>query len=81
MEQIYRIGIGHGNGTMKVIFVVDGLIVKKVLKDGTAKIGEKYLKAIGECATEYLEKPDESEYTCSLLLNQSGHPRNRGSEL
>ena len=42
--------------TNKVHSVVDDLIVKKVLKDGTADIGEKYLKAIGECATEYAEK-------------------------
>ena len=42
--------------TNKVHSVVDDLIVKKVLKDGTAEIGEKYLKAIGECATEYTEK-------------------------
>lgn len=42
--------------TNRVHSVVDDLIVKKVLKYGTAEIGEKYLKAIGECATEYTEK-------------------------
>ena len=89
--QGFNIVVDIGNGTMNVIFVVDGVpdsaryyterfgvdccviemrseltnkvhsvvddhIVKKVLKDGTADIGEKYLKAIGECATEYAEK-------------------------
>lgn len=80
--QGFNIVVDIGNGTMNVIFVVDGvpdstryyterfgvdccviemrseltnkvhsvvddLIVKKVLKDGTAEIGEKYLKASG----------------------------------
>ena len=30
--------------------------MKKVLKDGTADIGEKYLKAIAECASDYTDK-------------------------
>ena len=42
--------------TNKVHTVVDDCIVKKVLKDGTADIGEKYLKAIGECAGDYTDK-------------------------
>ena len=42
--------------TNKVHTVVDDCIVKKVLKDGTADIGEKYLKAIAECATDYTDK-------------------------
>lgn len=42
--------------TNKVHTVVDDRIVKKVLKDGTADIGEKYLIAISECATDYTEK-------------------------
>ena len=39
----------------KVHTVVDDLIVKKVLKDGTADIGEKYLKTIAECASDYTD--------------------------
>ena len=89
--QGFNIVVDIGNGTMNVIFVVDGIpdstryyterfgvdccviemrseltnkvhtvvddcIVKKVLKDGTADIGEKYLKAIAECASDYTEK-------------------------
>ena len=42
--------------TNKVHTVVDDCIVKKVLKDGTADIGEKYLKAIAECASDYTDK-------------------------
>ncbi len=42
--------------TNKVHTVVDDCIVKKVLKDGTADIGEKYPKAIAECASDYTDK-------------------------
>lgn len=42
--------------TNKIHTVVDDCIVKKVLKDGTADIGEKYLKAIAECASDYTDK-------------------------
>ncbi len=41
--------------TNKVHSVVDDCIVKKVLKDGTADIGEKYLKAIADFQVTFAE--------------------------